>query len=101
MLNVSVDFARLVIAPQEPPFRGTQDLRRHHVGHDGDRIEASVHEISKEKEITGSQLRPCGPKRFTKELQIEQISVQVSQNINGRRYLQISRFFSRDPERDL
>ncbi len=97
VFNVSVNFASLVIAPQQPPFTRTQDLCRHHVGYHGDGIEASIHEISEEKEIASSQLGPRGPQRLAEELQIKQISVQISQNIDGRGYLQISWFFSCDP----
>jgi hypothetical protein len=61
MFNVSINFASLMVAPQKPPFRRAQDLCRHHVSYHGDRIEASIHEISEEKKIASSQLGSRGP----------------------------------------
>mmetsp|Transcript_32831 Transcript_32831/g.103822 ORF Transcript_32831/g.103822 Transcript_32831/m.103822 type:complete len:459 (+) Transcript_32831:299-1675(+) len=101
VLHVAIDLARLVVPPDHPPLVGMQDLHAHYVGHNCNRVSAAVHEVSEEQEVSCRHFRSQWPEGLPEELQIVQVTMHVSEDIDRRAGFQDPRFPSSDPRGTL
>eukprot|EP00281_Chroomonas_sp_CCMP1168_P035283 CAMPEP_0206241392 /NCGR_PEP_ID=MMETSP0047_2-20121206/16468_1 /ASSEMBLY_ACC=CAM_ASM_000192 /TAXON_ID=195065 /ORGANISM="Chroomonas mesostigmatica_cf, Strain CCMP1168" /LENGTH=486 /DNA_ID=CAMNT_0053666279 /DNA_START=867 /DNA_END=2328 /DNA_ORIENTATION=- len=97
VLDVAVDLARLVVAPDHPPLVRVEDLHRHDVGDDGYAVLAPINKISQEEEVPRRHLGPRRPQCLAEELKVHEIPMDVPKHVARRINVKDTRLPCGDP----